>query len=90
MRIDIVAHGLHSGGGVSVSQNIAFALCRSAPQHHYLALPPGWLGLCAGLPRPPQQESMGWRRTRVKPTCLVVDTGLEPISLKLWKVLLDE
>ena len=54
MRIVIVAHGLRSGGGISVGQNIIAALGRLAPQHHYLVSAPAGLGyekVCHLLPQ---------------------------------------
>lgn len=54
MRIVIVAHGLRSGGGISVGQNIIAALGRLAPQHHYLVTVPAGLGyerVCQSLPQ---------------------------------------
>lgn len=53
MRIIVAAHGLRSGGGISVGQNIIAALGRLAPQHHYLVTAPAGLGyeqVCQGLP----------------------------------------
>lgn len=54
MRIVIVAHGLRSGGGISVGQNIIAALGRLAPHHHYLITIPADLDyehVCHNLPQ---------------------------------------
>lgn len=54
MRIVIAAHGLRTGGGISVGQNIIAALGRLAPDHHYLVTIPPYLNyedVCQGLPR---------------------------------------
>lgn len=54
MRIVIVAHGLRSGGGISVGQNVIAALSRLAPQHHYFVTAPAGLGyerICQSLPQ---------------------------------------
>ncbi len=53
MRIVIVAHGLRSGGGISVGQNIIAAIGRLAPHNRYLVTIPASLGyeqVCAVLP----------------------------------------
>lgn len=54
MRIVIVAHGLRSGGGISVGQNVIAALGRLAPRHQYLVTAPAGLGyerVCQSLPQ---------------------------------------
>lgn len=44
MRIAVIAHPLHSGGGISVAQNMIAALGRIAPQHEYFISIPSNLG----------------------------------------------
>jgi glycosyltransferase involved in cell wall biosynthesis len=53
MRIAILAHALHAGGGYSVGRNLVAAFGRVAPQHHYLVIVPRGLGyeeICRNLP----------------------------------------
>ena len=42
MRIAIIAHALHAGGGISVGRNLIASVCNVAPQHEYLiSIPTG-------------------------------------------------
>ena len=54
MRIVVVAHGLRTGGGISVGRNIIAALGRLAPEHQFLVTIPPKLGyeeVCAEIPQ---------------------------------------
>jgi len=53
LRITILAHGLRTGGGMVVGQNLLAALARIAPEHDYFVLAPaerGYENICADMP----------------------------------------
>ena len=53
LRIAVIAHALHAGGGISVGKNLVAALGRVGPEHHYFFTVPaqrGYEDLCRQAP----------------------------------------